>query len=198
MNRTTSILLAAALCLGLAGCASPAAPEAAADGAPWDGGWVTVGGVIGVDTPEDIDFRESNEALAANDMYYAAWSIGEGEPYTNEDGEEATLYGAQVYLLLAGHRSAEAAENTLGEWMELARRQYTVGKTGEESHNGQDFTVITYSLDAETNPYARGASAFGVYRGYAVSVELTCREEFDGDPARLLAVFLDACHYAAP
>lgn len=197
MKKTICVLLAVALCLSAAGCASPAAPEAAADGDPWDESWVTVGGVVGVDTPEGIDPRENNEALAANGMYYATWSIGEGEPYTNADGEDATLYDAQVYLLLAGHKSEQAAESTLSQWMELARRQYTVSQAAEESHNGQDFTVITYSLDSETNPYARGVSAFGIYRDYAISVELTCREDFDGDPAQQLARFLDACHYAA-
>ena len=197
MKKTIRVLLAVALCMGLAGCASSSAPETAADGGPWDESWLTVGGVVGVDTLKGIDHRENNEALAVNGMYYATWSIGEGEPYTNADGEEATLYDAQVYLLLAGHRSGQEAENTLSQWMDLAQRQYTVSRTAEESHNGQDFTVITYSLNSETNPYARGVSAFGIYRDYAISVELTCREDFDGDPAQLLARFLDACHYAA-
>lgn len=198
MKKITYVLLAVALCIGLTGCASPAAPETAVDGTPWDKNWITVGGVVGVDTPEGIDHRENNEALAVNGMYYATWSIGEGEPYTNADGEEATLYDAQVYLLLAGHRSEQTAESTLSQWMDMARQRYTVSRTAEESHNGQDFTVITYSLDSETNPYARGVSAFGLCRDYAISVELTCQEDFDGDPARLLARFLDACHYAAP
>lgn len=198
MKKTICILLAAALSLGLAGCAAGLPPEKAVDGSSWDESWVTVGNAIGVDTPEGMVSRENNEALAAGGMYYATWSMGESEPYTNEDGEEAELYDAQVYFLLGGHKSAQEAGDTLAQWMDLARRQYSIDETMEESHNGQDFTVITYSFDSGATPYARGASAFGTYRSYAISVELTCRENIDGDAARLLALFLDNCHYAAP
>jgi len=193
-----ALLLAGALCLGLTGCAAPPPPEKAADGLDWDGGWVTVGGVIGVDTPEGMDPRENNEALAANGMYYATWSMGEGEPYTNEDGDEAQLYDAQVYLLLGGYQSVEEAESNLAQWRDMAKVQYEIGSTAEETHNGQEFTVITYRFDSGENPYARGVSAFGIYRNYAVSVELACQEDFDGDAAQLLGHFLDHCHYALP
>ena len=198
MKKPVMLLLTAALCLGLTGCTSDRPPETAADGSSWDGGWVTVGGVIGVDAPEGMAPRENNEALAANGMYYATWSMGEAEPYTNEDGEEVELYDAQVYLLLSGGKSAEEAENTLTQWQELAKQQYVVEETDTQTHNGQEFTVITYSFDSETNPYARGVSAYGVYRNYAVNVELACQEDFDLDPEALMGQFLDNCHYAMP
>lgn len=198
MKRTAVCLLFAALCLGLAGCAALPTPEKAADGAAWSQEWVTVGGVVGVDTPDGMTSRENNEALAANGMHYATWSIGEGEPYTNADGEEATLYDAQVYLLLGGFKSEEEARDTMTRWQEMAQAQYIVGETVEAAHNGREFSLITYTFDGETNPYARGASAFGAYRNYAISVELVCREGFDGDAGELLAQFLDNCHYAIP
>ena len=198
MKRTVLFLLAAVLCLGLAGCGAPPAPERAADGADWSEDWVTVGGVMGVDTPEGMTARENNEALTAGGMYYAAWSIGEGEPYTNADGDEATLYDAQVYLLLSGYKSEEEAQDTLSQWQEMAKAQYAVDETSEETYNGQDFHIITYTFDSDGNPYAYGASALGTYRNYAVSVELACREEFGGDAGALLARFLDNCHYAMP
>lgn len=198
MKKRMALLLAGVLCLGLAGCGAVVPPERAADGLSWEESWVTVGGVIGVDTPDGMDARENNEALAANGMYYATWSVGEGEPYTNADGEDAQLYDAQVYLLLAGYESGEEAGNALEQWKGMAESQYAVGQTAQESHNGQDYTVITYTFDSEQNPYARGASAYGVYRNFAVSVELACREGFDGDAGQLLAQFLDGCHYAMP
>ena len=198
MKRTAVCLLIATLCLGLAGCGALPTPEKAADGAAWSEEWVTVGGVVGVDTPDGMTFRENNEALAANGMHYATWSIGEGKPYTNADGEEATLYDAQIYLLLGGFKSGEEAQDTMAQWQEMAQAQYTVGETAEALHNGQKFSLITYTFDGETNPYARGASAFGVYRNYAISVEFTCQEEFDGGAEELLAQFLDNCHYAMP
>ena len=198
MKRTALGVLAAALCLALAGCAALPAPERAADGQDWNEEWIAVGGVVGVDTPDGITFRENNEALAANGMYYATWSMGEGEPYTNTDGEEATLYDAQVYLLLGGYKSEEEARDAAAQWQEMAQAQYTVGETAEAAYNGQRFSFITYTFDGETNPYAWGASAFGVYRNYAISLELACREGFDGDAEELLAQFLDHCHYAMP
>lgn len=198
MKKRMALLMAGALFLGLAGCGAVLPPEQAADGLDWDESWVTVGGLVGVDTPEGMDARENNEALAANGMYYATWSMGEGEPYTNADGEDAQLYDAQVYLLLAGYKSGEEAGDTLEQWKGMAESQYAVGQAAQESHNGQDYTVITYTFDSEGNPYARGASAYGVYRNFAVSVELACREGFDGDAPQLLALFLDNCHYAMP
>ena len=197
MKKRMALLLAGALCLGLAGCAA-VPPEQAADGLDWEESWVTVGGMIGVDTPDGMDARENNEALAANGMYYATWSVGEGEPYTNADGEDAQLYDAQVYLLLAGYKSDEEAGDALDQWKGMAESRYAVGQAAQETHNGQDYTVITYTFDSEENPYARGASAYGVYCNFAVSVELACREGFDGDAGQLLAQFLDSCHYAMP
>lgn len=198
MKRFAIFLLVGALCLGLTGCTGPLPPEQAADGQDWSEDWVTVGQIVGVDTPEGLEAGENNEALAANGMYYATWSMGEAVPYVNEDGEDAQLYDAQFYLLLSGCKSAEEAENTLAQWQELARQQYVVGETDTQTHNGQEFTVITYAYDSETNPYERGVSAYGVYRNYAVNVELACQENFDQDPEELMGQFLDSCHYAMP
>lgn len=198
MKRAAAILIFGILCLCLTGCGTVLLPEKAADGADWDNNWVTVGGIVGVDTPDSMAAQENNEALAANGMYYATWSVGEGVPYTNADGEEAQLYDAQVYLLLGGYKSADLAEDALTQWQEMARLQYVIDETNTRTYNGQEFTVITYTFDSEDNPYARGASAFGVYRNYAISVEFTCQQDFDGDAAQLLALFLDNCHYAMP
>ena len=152
MKKAAAALLSGVLCLCLTGCGTVLPPETAADGADWEESWVTVGGLVGVDTPDGMDARENNEALAANGMYYATWSMGEAEPYTNADGDEAQLYDAQVYLLLSGCRSDELAEDALAQWRSMAELEYAVETTAEETHNGQDFTVITYTFDSDTNP----------------------------------------------
>ena len=198
MKKTAITLISGVLCLCLSGCGAVLLPEKAADGLDWDKSWVTVGSIVGVDTPDGMEPQENNEALEAQGMSYATWSIGEAVPFTNEDGDEAQLFDAQVYLLLSGSKSAELAGNTLAQWQEMARQQYIIEGTQTQTHNGQEFTVITYTFDSETNPYSRGASAYGAYRNYAVSVELVCRQDFDGDAAQLLARFLDRCHYAMP
>lgn len=196
MKRAVAGLIGAALCLGLAGCGA-VPPREAADGSAWDEEWVTVGGILGVDTPEGLTARENNDALAASGMYYASWSIGEAVPYVNADGEDAQLYDAHVYLLLSGHLSAEEAEQTAAEWIELAEDHYDIVTTDTQTFNGQEFSVYTYTFDSETNPYDRGASAFGVYKDYAVSVELSCQKDFDGDALEILSDFLEHCHYSA-
>ena len=192
MKRLALLLLAAALCL--TGCVQPP-PARAADGAAWSGDWVNIGNVVGVDTPEGLDLRENQDVLAQQGMYYATWSAGEPEPFVNADGDDAVLYDAQVYLLLAGYGEAEKAQDRCGELLELAASRYAVEDEGEAVCNGQAFTVLSYAYRSEENPYERGASAFGVYRNYAVSVEASCRGE--GDPLELLEAFLERCHYAA-
>ena len=188
------ILVLLALCLCLTGCGQPI-PVQAADGASWSDDWVTVGGILGVDTPTGIDYRENNDTLGIRGMYYATWSIGEAELTINEDGDEAQLYDVQIYLLLAGYDAAEKAEESAVEWETIANDRYAVEQTLSATCNGQDFTLLTYTYVSETNPYARGASAFGVYRNYAINVELSCREDFTDDPQEILTDFLEHCHY---
>jgi len=192
MKRFMLVLLA--LALGLTGCGQ--VPVQAADGAAWSKDWVTVGNVMGVDTPDGMTARENSDTLAASGMYYAAWSIGEAEPYVNEDGDDAEIYDAQTYVLLSGYNAAEKAEENAAEWQSMANERYAVEQTQSLTCNGQEFTVLSYTFDSETNPYARGASAFGVYRNYAISVELSCREGFTGDPLEVLTDFLEHCHYS--
>lgn len=181
-----SVLCLCAL-LFLSGCGR-AAPPKAADGATWSGDWVTLGKVIGVDTPEGLTARENSDVLSAKGMYYAAWSAGEAVPCVNEDGTDAQLYDAQVYLLAAGHDSTQKAEERAAEWLNMAYEQYAVDAEAVETCNGQEFTVIIYTYTSETNPYA--------YGNYALSVELSCRESFEGDALDTLKDFLEHCHYA--
>ena len=77
----------------------------------------------------------------------------------------------------------------------------TVSKVFNSIPVGEDYRrrveEAARKLGYQVNSYARGASAYGLFGNCAVSVEAACREEFDGDAARLLAEFLDSCHYAA-
>ena len=184
------------LLLCLSGCGGTAVPKTA-DGLEWSEDWVTLGRVVGVDTPEGLTWRESSDTLAPRGMYYAAWSAGEEVPYVNEDGEDARLYDAQLAYLLAGYDDTGKAEEAAAEWLGMAEEQYEVEETATENRGGQEFTVLTYTCASGTNPYARGASAFGTYGNYAISAELTCRESFDGSAREILEDFLDHCHYAA-
>lgn len=196
MGRMRWLLcLCAVLCLS--GCGQ-AAPQRASDGLDWSESWVTVGNVIGVDTPEGLTLRENSDTLAAKVMYYASWSLGDGVPFVSEDGGEAELYDAQVCLLLSGHASLDQAEAAAEEWLSMAQERYAVEESREYAGEEPAFTVLTYTFDSEEqHPYAQGASAFGVYGNYAVSVECICQEGLDRTPEEMLSDFLARCHYAA-
>lgn len=197
MRRLKMVLLTLAVCAVLAGCSLPTPPpQTAADGTPWGEDWETVGGAMGVETPEAFTLLQNSDTLASNKMAYAAWSMGEGEPYTTQDGEEATLYDAQLYILLAKTESAEKAAETLAEWRKIGEEMYVLASSGQENYGGQEFTVITYTYSSAENPYTAGASAFCTFQNYAVSVEITCRGAAAKDPKSLLADFLEHCHYA--
>ena len=71
MKKTVIIMLGALICVCLAGC-SQLPPLQAVDGADWSDDWVTVGNVIGVDTPEGAFLLENNTTLDLRGMYYAA------------------------------------------------------------------------------------------------------------------------------
>lgn len=193
MKRYTTLALLCALLL-LCGCAHY--PSQAVDGAVWDRDWTILGSVLGVEAPGDgLSLLDNNIALASQDIYYATWTAGEPTPYVNADGDDVDLYDAQLYLLLCGCADDRKAQDMVDEWMARQNDAYDVSATAEAAHNGVDYTLLTYACGSETNPYARGVSAFAVYDGYAVSAELTCVEGFSGDEAAILARFLDGCHY---
>ena len=187
----------AALCLLLAGCAQSAA-EQAADGAAWDESWTTLGGVLGVEAPgHDLTLQDNKDALSIAGMYLASWTIGEGAPYTNEDGDEVVLYPARLDVLVYGRKNPDAVQQTLKEWTARQAETYDVAGSEEQTCNGQDYTIFAYTCKSDANPYARGASAFCAYQDCAVSVELNCLDSFAGDEGAILYDFLNGCHYAA-
>lgn len=195
MKKLIACLLISSLLLS--GCAK-AAPERAADGAVWEESWTTLGGVLGVEEPgHELVLRDNNEALSVTDMYLASWTIGEGAPYVNEDGDEVVLYPARLDVLVYGRRDAEAARQVLADWTVRQAETYDISGTSRQTCNGQDYTVSTYTCKSETNPYDRGVSAFGVYKDYAVSAELNCLNSFTEDETAILTDFLNLCHYAA-
>ncbi len=179
----------------LCGCSLP--PPADTQGLAWSEDWVTVGNVVGVDTPEGLTPRENIDTLTASEIYYATWSIGEEKVLQNGEETGATVYDAQLYLVLQGSETVEEAENNARSWLALAQERYEIEGNSDAVYNGQEFTVITCAYTAQDNPYARGAAAYGVYGNYAINAELSCMEGFEGDASAVLADFLEHCHYAA-
>ncbi len=195
MKRPLCLFLSLLL-LGLCGCARY--PDRAADGTKWDKDWTTLGSALGVEEPGDeLVLLNNNSILTGDDLYYAAWAVGEPTAYVNEDGKEVDLYTAQLYLLLCGNADSSYAQQTLEDWIERERETYTVTETRTETRNGQEYTLLIYECISQTNPYSRGASAFTTYGNYAVSAELACQEGYPGQASEVLLRFLDGCHYSA-
>ena len=173
-------------------------PDRAADGAAWDREWTILGSVLGVETPGNgLTLLDNNTALTYQDLYYAAWAIGESGAYVNEENDEVDLYPAQLYLLLQGCKDAENARLAIDEWSSFQQKNYTILEEKTETYNGQEYTVYVYETDSDTNPYARGVSAFAIYDHYALSAELSCQDSFYGDAEIILAEFLEGCHFNA-
>ena len=175
----------------------PTYPERAADGAAWDESWTMLGGTLGVEAVGGgFTLLDNNSILTADDTYLATWTSGEPTAYVNADGDDAELYEAQIFLLLVGCRDAENAAIAQNEWIEREEQTYDILETRTEAHNGQDYTVMRYEVASESNPYARGATAFATHGSYALTAELTCLEEYPGDAAEILGTFLDGFHFA--
>lgn len=187
----------AVLCLLLSGCGK-SAPATAADGSDWDERWTTLGGVLGAEEPgHNLVLRDNKDALSVADLYLASWTIGEGAPYTNEDGDEVVLYPARLDVLVYGRQDGDAARQAAEDWTARQEETYDVTDSGQQTCNGQDYAVFAYTCKSNSNPYARGVSAFGTYQNYAVSVELNCLDSFTEDERTILTDFLNGCHYAA-
>ena len=198
MKKIIFFLLAAIICFNLTACSEVPAPEKAADGTPWSEDWVTISNVMGIDTPEGLTLQDNKDALAASGMYYSTWSIGEETSYidkTDDEEKEVTIYDAQLFLLLSGSSSTEETEKNREEWLAMADEHYQIDSEETGTWNGQEYTLISYHLT--DSPYARGASAFGIYGNYAIIAEFSCQESFEGDPREYLDTFLKNCHYGA-
>lgn len=197
-NHIKYLLLTLFTVFALTGCASASALSSPAESLDVDAEYVTIGHCLTVDnTDSRLTLLSNMDALSADGLYYAAWTMGGSEPYENSDGDTVDLYDAQLYFLLGEFKDAETAQNNLNIWLSAGRTNYEILSEENVTCNGQDYLLITYQFIHEDNPYVRGASAFGVFGNHAACIELTCREGFDEDLKTILIDFLNGCTYDA-
>lgn len=190
MKRIWILALLGALLL--TGCG-----RAAEDPHPdWDGSWTRIGEHIGVEPLEGFELNEYNDAMSIYGIFYSTWTSGEARETTNAEGESASVYDAQIYLLLEECGSTEDAENDIGAWTAREKQSYETGEAQEIDVAGQNFRLLPLLSGSADNPYIRGAAAFAARGELAVSVEFLCSEDFVGDPQVLLEQFLSGFHYA--
>lgn len=197
--RLSALAGALLLSFTLGGCGSY--PEKAADGSDWDKEWTILGRVAGVETDPGHGFvlSENPVVLTGSDNYYATWASGEARSFTNEEGKEADLYDAQIYMLVYGNnvRKGEIPEDTMEEWMDRERASYEILDEREETIGSVNYQIMDYKVVSESNPYSRGTSAFAVFGDYTITVEAAGTEAYEEDTAQVLEDFLSACHYNA-
>lgn len=181
------VILALMLVLLLSGCAQEL-PAQDADGNPWQESWVSLGNVVGVEPMEGWSTQRNEDVLAPEGIYFASWYYGEGEE--NDAGE--TVFPAQIFLVLNECESEDALQTVLSEWQALAQERYLT----EEMSAAGDYTMMRYRFPENSGNFDLGAVAYGRHGLYAVNAEISCRDDFPGDPAQVLTEFLGRFHYA--
>lgn len=181
--------------LFLDGCSS--APAETLDGQKWDEDWTQIGTLLGVEPMEPFTLLDNKDILAADGLYYAAWTAGSPVPYENSDGDMTDLYDAQLYLLFNETADESSAEKKYQTWLASAKDNYEVHQEDTITCNGQSYTRITYDCVSENNPYDRGVSVFGICGANVICAELTCVEDYSADLVQLLTGFLEGCHYSS-
>lgn len=189
MKRILAITLLAALIL--TGCAKPAQEEHP----EWDEGWTRIGGRLAVEPLRDFELLENNDMLAPSGIYYAAWSCGQGRDFTNTEGDAATAYDAQIYLLIQDCDSDKDAVKAIESWMARESENYETGEPSDASFGDQSYRTLTLLSGREGNPYTHGAAAFAARGASAVSVEVLCADGFEGEAQEVLNRFLQGIHY---
>lgn len=189
-------VLVLALALLLTGCGSAAAPE---DRHPdWPERWFRVHPDLGVEAPEGFVFNESNDVMAMSGLYYATWIAGDGREITNPQGRAATVYDAQLYVLVKENETAAEAEADVADWLDREAGSYETGALQTLDAAGQTWQVLPLTAPRADNPYHHGAAAFAVWGSRAVSVELLCTEPWQGEAQAELEACLRGFHFADP
>lgn len=176
----------------LSGCGSQKSQRPA----NWNDSWTIVSPILAIETPAEFSLNEANDTLSVSGIYYATWVTGDERSHTNEDGESATVYDAQIYVLVQEFRTGEKAEKEAAQWAERAKQSYETAKPDTWEQDGQQYTLLPLASGSESNPYGHGIVAYTVRGEFAVWVELLCTSDYESDPRQVLEQFLAGFHFS--
>ncbi len=175
----------------LTACAS----EPTVDAHPeWNAYPIRFGEVLAAETVDGFELNESNDVMSIAGLWYATWTTGAGEQIKNAQDKDATVYDAQIYLLLKEGQTEKGAENDVADWIEREQGSYETTET-TVTVNGHAYRVLHLLKGGEDNPYRRGTAAFGLFGANAVTVEVLAREGYEGDTEAILLQFLEHLHF---
>lgn len=192
MKIKRCLFFALLICLLLTACGSGGLDRAALG---WEEDWTAVGDRVASEPVEGFTVLVNMDAMSASGLWFASWTAGEMEARENEEGQRVEIYDAQIYLLIQELKSEAKAEAEVEVWKNRERASYGCGDVSEVSRAGMDFEILPLLTASETNPYTHGAAAFGTRGSFGVSVELLCREEYEGDPVEILDGVLSGLHF---
>lgn len=193
--KKSLILICLLLCLLLSACGVKL-PEKTTDGQPWNKDWITIGTIVGIDSMDDWTKRRSEDMMAADGVYYYAWSQGEAQTYTSEEGNEVTSYGAELYLLASQSKTAEDAEKTAAQWQSLADERTADAPKSTLDAGGIRYQISSYPVASESGEDSQCVSASCLFGTRVIRIDVLTRADFGQDPMDLLQAFLSRCHYA--
>lgn len=171
------------------------AKEPAVDAHPeWNDYPIRFDDVLAAETIDGFTLNESNDVLSIAGLWYATWTAGEGVTIKNAQDKDATVYDAQIYLLLKEGQTEKGTENDVLDWIEREQGRYETTET-TLTVAGREYRVLRLLSGSEDNPYHHGAAAFLVFGANAVTVEVLAKEDFAGDTEEILQRFLEHLHF---
>lgn len=141
-----------------------------------------------------VSLGEYQDTLADMGIYYATWTMGEGETITDEEGKESTRHPVQIYVLIQQCETEQEAAQQPEQWQMLLGERQEISHTDLQTVEEQTYLLASYAF-AEAETFACGISAYTSVGTYAVAVEAVCLEDDSGELLDILTDFLACMHY---
>lgn len=194
MKKHTVIALVLALCLALTGCMGGgmiAPPETLSDGTPWDGKWVNMAGLVGVEKPQGFDLLTTNGTLEDMPIQYATWVKGE----ETEIDKNTYIYEGQIYLMTELCESADQAAATVQEWYGKLSEGMEITERETVAVDGVDYELLYYTPKGTDTHFTRGVTAFWSHGDMVLVADIACADTLELDLTKTMTEFLMGFHY---
>ena len=194
MKKHTVIALVLALCLALTGCMNGgmiAPPETLSDGTPWDGKWVNMAGLVGVEKPQGFDLLTTNGTLEDMSIQYATWVQGR----ETEIDKNTYIYEGQIYLMTELCESADQAAAAVQEWYGQFGETLEITARETAAVDGVDYELLYYTPKGADTHFTRGVCTIWQYGSMVLVADIACADTLELDLTKTMTEFLRGFHY---